>query len=168
MNNLSIAEKRALELMKKENFRGISKDNVVHLVSVLDKVDPAVAKELIQQMPEFFRGEAENVKAYAEVLKKGIDSCASIKDSCFQTQDEIIKSLQKEIEKEDTTFEQKQYYFDKMSDAAVRKEQKDTEHNNMVLTYLKIGGEVIGAGLLIMAGIYLGKADLHIPFKKAA
>lgn len=29
MNNLSTAEKRALDLMKKDNFRGISKDNVM-------------------------------------------------------------------------------------------------------------------------------------------
>lgn len=32
MNNLSTDEKRALDLMRKENFRGISKDNVMQLV----------------------------------------------------------------------------------------------------------------------------------------
>ena len=34
MNNLTAAEKRALELMQKENFRGISKDNVMQLVLI--------------------------------------------------------------------------------------------------------------------------------------
>ena len=72
MNNLSTAEKRALELMQKENFRGISKDNVMQLVSILHKVDPEVAKVIIAQMPEVVKGVVENEKAYASVLRNRV------------------------------------------------------------------------------------------------
>lgn len=48
--------------MKKDNFRGISKSNVMQLVSILDKVDPEVAKAIIAQMPEAVRGVVENMK----------------------------------------------------------------------------------------------------------
>ena len=96
MESLSKAEKRALDLMKKESFRGISKDNVMQLVSILDKVDPEVAKAIILQMPEVVRGVVENEIAYANVLEKGIESCNTSTNSCFQTEDEIVKALQKQ------------------------------------------------------------------------
>ena len=166
MNNLSTDEKRALELMQKDNFRGISKDNVVQLVSILDKVDPEVAKAIIAQIPEFVKGVVENEKAYASVLNKGIESCDLSTSSCFQTEDDIVKVLQNEIDKEDTTFEQKQYYFEKMADAAERKEEKDSEHKNMILTILKYGGEALMIGLMIMASIFIGKANFKLPPKR--
>ena len=165
MNNLTTSEKRALELMQKENFRGISKNNVMQLVSILDKVDPEVAKSLIAQMPEVVKGVVENEKAYAGVLAKGIESCDMSTLSCFHTEDDIVKALQKEIDKEDTTFEQKQYYFEKMAESAERKEHKDTEHKNIVLTILKYGGEALMIGLIITAGIFIGKADIKFPSK---
>ena len=168
MNNLSTDEKRALDLMRKENFRGISKDNVMQLVSILDKVDPEVAKAIIAQMPEVVKGIIENEKAYASILSKGIESCNTSTHSCFQTEDDIVKCLQKEIDKEDTTFEQKQYYFNKMAEAAERKEGKDTEHKNMILTFIKYGGEALARGLIFTAGVFIGKADIKFPVMKRA
>lgn len=165
MNNLTTAEKRALELMQKDNFRGISKNNVMQLVSILDKVDPEVAKSIIAQMPEVVKGVVENEKAYAGVLNRGIESCDMSTSSCFQTEDDIVNALQKEIDKEETTFEQKQYYFEKMAEAAERKENKDTEHKNIVLTILKYGGEALMMGLIFTAGIFIGKADVKLPSK---
>ena len=70
MNALSIAEKKALELMQKDNFRGISKDNVMQLMSILDKVDPEVAKSIIAQLPEAIRGSVELEKAYSSQMSK--------------------------------------------------------------------------------------------------
>lgn len=168
MDNLIIAEKRVLDLMKKDNFRGISKDNVMQLVSILDKVDPEVAKTLIAQMPEVVKGVIENEKAYAGVLTKGIESCDVSTKSCFQTEDDIVKALQKEIDKEEATFEQKQYYFDRMAEAAERKERKDAEHKEIVMTILKYGGEALALGLIITAGIFIGKADIKLPIMNRA
>ncbi|MCR5805853.1 MAG: hypothetical protein K6G68_02335 [Oscillospiraceae bacterium] len=160
MDNITTLEKKALEMMQKENFRGISKDNVMQLVSILDKVDPEVAKAIIAQMPEVVRGMVENEKAYAGVLTKGIESCDMSTSSCFQTEDDIVKALQKEIDKEDTTFEQKKYYFEKMAEAAERKEHKDTEHKNILMNLVKFGGQFFVIGLIITAGIFIGKAEV--------
>ena len=100
-DTLSFEERRALELMQKENFRGVSKENVMQLISVLDKVNPQVAMSLIAQMPEAIRGIAENEKTFSGILQSGIESCDSTTESCFQTEDSIVESLKKEIEKED-------------------------------------------------------------------
>ena len=102
----------------------------------------------------------ENEKAYAGVLTKGIESCDMSTSSCFQTEDDIVKALQKEIDKEDTTFEQKKYYFEKMAEAAERKEHKDTEHKNILMNLVKFGGQFFVIGLIITAGIFIGKAEV--------
>ena len=168
MNNLSASEKRALELMSKDNFRGISKNNVMQLVSILDKVNPEVAKAIIAQVPDIVRGVVDNEKAYVGALEKGIESCDVSTAFCMHTEDEIVKSLQEQIDKEDTTFEQKQFYYEKMSEAAERKEHKDTEHKEMILSILKYGGEALAIGLIITAGIFIGKADIKLPLVNRA
>lgn len=165
MNALSITEKKTLELMQKDNFRGISKDNVMQLMSILDKVDPEVAKSIIAQLPEAIRGSVKLEKAYSTALTKGMESIESTASSCFQTEDEIIQSLKKEVEREDTTFEQKQFYYEKMEAAAIRKESKETEHRDTILTILRYGGEALLFGLGFCACLFLGKADLKIPIR---
>ena len=165
MNALSIAEKKALELMQKDNFRGISKDNVMQLMSILDKVDPEVAKSIIAQLPEAIRGSVELEKAYSTALTKGMESIESTASSCFQTEDEIIQSLKKEVEREDTTFEQKQFYYEKMEAAAIRKESKETEHRDTILTILRYGGEALLFGLGFCACLFMGKANFKIPVR---
>ena len=165
MNALSIAEKKALELMQKDNFRGISKDNVMQLMSILDKVDPEVAKSIIAQLPEAIRGSVELEKAYSTALTKGMESIESTASSCFQTEDEIIQSLKKEVERDDTTFEEKQFYYEKMENAAIRKENKETEHRDTILTVLRYGGEVLLFGLAFCACLYLGKANFKMPIR---
>jgi len=168
MNNLSTAERRTLELMKKDNFRGISKENVLQLVSILDKVDPEVAKELIAKMPEVIRGTVECVKNYNGVLEKGIDSFDYSSKSCYETEDMIVSALRNEIDKDGTSFEEKKYYIDKMEDAAKRKEEKDSEHKEYVTNILKFAGDGLKIAVVAIICAFLGKADIKLPSKRSA
>lgn len=83
--------------------------------------------------------------------------------SCFQMEDDIIQMLQNEIGKEDVTFEQKKYYFEKMEEAAKRKECKDMEHKKMILTILKFGREALLLGCSVMVCLYIGRANISMP-----
>lgn len=165
---LSSEEIRALNLMKKDNFRGISKNNVMQLISILDKVDPEVAKNLIAQMPEVIRGIVENEKAYAGTLQSGMEACKSSTESCYQSEDTIIQSMQKQAEKDSTPFDEKKFYYEKMAESAERKEKKDAEHKEVILTILKFGGETLALVLFVTAGIFIGRADIKFPISKRA
>ncbi len=161
MNRLTPEEAYVLDLLEKDNFRGISKDNVMNLVSILDKVDPEVAKALIAKMPEAIRGMVEIENFYFELLSKTVGSCNESAAACFASEDRIIETLAKEVEK-DIPFEQKKYFVDQMVDAAVRKEDKDTEHRSTLVTFAKYGGIALGAGLLFVAGMFVGNANIKI------
>lgn len=164
MNRLTPDEAYVLDLLKKDNFRGISKDNVMNLVSILDKVDPEVAKALIAQMPEAVRGMVEIEQFYADLLSRSIESCTASAESCYSTEDRIIDTLAKEVGK-DIPFEQKQYFVGKMEDAAVRKEAKDTEHRSTLVTILEVGGMALGAGVIFLIGMFAGNANVKLPTK---
>lgn len=165
---LSPEDKRALDLMRKDNFRGISKDNVLQLISILDKVNPEVAKDLIAQMPEAIRGVIESEKTYANLLTTGIESIKSSTESCSETEDSIIQSLREQAEKDNTSFEEKKFYYEKMAEAAERKEMKDTENKKVILTILRHGREVLTLGLCVTACIFIGRADIKFPVPKRA
>jgi hypothetical protein len=55
-----------------------------------------------------------------------------------------------------------------MAEAAERKERKDAEHKEIVMTILKYGGEALALGLIITAGIFIGKADIKLPIMNRA
>ena len=155
MNDLTPQEKKTLELLKKDNFRGISKDNVKNFISTLEKLDPEVAKSLIDKMPEAIRGMVEIESYYSDLLKQGIGSCETTVTSCFDTEDKIVDTLAKEIEK-DIPFEQKQYFVNQMVCSAERKELKDTEHRSTVDKFVKYASLGVALGLGILTGLFLG------------
>ena len=165
MNRLTKDEKHILELLKKDNFRGISKDNVVTLVSILDKVDPEVAKDLISKMPDAVRGMVEIEDLYTSLLAKGIESSYRCAESCFDTEDRIIDVLANEAVK-DIPFEQKKYYVDQMVSSAKRKEAKDTEHRATIDAILKYGGIALSLGLCFMLGLFCGNSNIKLPNAK--
>lgn len=155
MKKLTPHEKSILELHKKNNFCDVSKDNVKEVVSIFEKLDPDVAKALIEQMPEAIRGMVEIEKVYKDLLIKGIDSCETTVRSCYESEDIIINTAVEEASK-DIPFEEKQFYFEQMKAAAERKEKKDTEHRSTVDTWLKYGGIALAFAAGVIATIFLG------------
>lgn len=76
----------------------------------------------------------------------------------------IINTLAEEVGK-DIPFEQKQYYVNHMVDAAIRKEEKDSEHRSTVISVLKYGGMAIVAGLFFVGGLFVGNSCVKTPSK---
>lgn len=155
MKSLTPKEAHTLELLKKDNFRGVTKDDAPDLVSVFEKLDPEVAKALIEQLPEAVKGMVEIEQFYSNLLSKGMDSCSTTTNSCFNTEDKIVDVLAEEVKK-DIPFEQKQYFVDQMVGAASRKEKKDTEHRGTLDKIHKYGGMALAFGVGVILAIFLG------------
>ena len=84
-----------------------------------------------------------------------MDSCESMTKSCFDSEDKIVDTLAKEVEK-NIPFEQKRYYVEKMENAVERKERKDTEHRSTMDKVMKYGGIALAVGLSILVSVFLG------------
>ncbi len=69
-----LSEEKVLKKLGIEDFRHLNKAKVINLASMLDKMDPEVAKKALEQFPEFAKTSKEMLVDYKETLNKGIES----------------------------------------------------------------------------------------------
>ena len=143
------SEEKVLKKLQIQDFRYLTKDKVIAMASMLDKMDPEVAKKALEQFPEFAKTMKEVLGDYKEtlevVLKENGDSVRSYYASC----DAIISSLQKELEKEDLSFEDRKYIIDKMMEINQMKGMKDSENKKFLATLALCGV----AAVTVVAGV---------------
>ena len=84
------------------------------MASMLDKMDLEVAKKALEQFPEFANTTKEMLTEYKVSLDKGLESNNESVKAVYDTYNAIITSLQKKLENENLTFEQKKYIIDKI------------------------------------------------------
>ncbi len=135
----SLTEKQVLKKLKIDDFRHMTKDKVIAMASMLDRMDPEVAKKAIEQFPDFANTMKEVLVQYREnldaLLKENGDSVRAYYDSC----DVILSSLQKELEREELSFEERKYIIDKMLEVNQMKGMKDTENKKFLATLAMCG-----------------------------
>lgn len=139
----SLTEKQVLKKLKIEDFRHLTKDKVIAMASMLDRMDPEVAKKALEQFPDFANTMKEVLIQYKEnldiLLKENGDSVRAYYDSC----DAIISSLQKELEREELSFDERKFIIDKMLEVNQMKGMKDTENKKFLATLAMCGVAVV-------------------------
>ena len=95
--NRTLTEANVLKKLDIEDFRHLTKDKVITMASMLDRMDPEVAKKALEQFPEFAKTTKEMLIEYKDTLDKGLqnnkDSVQAYYDACQS----IIDSLQKQL-----------------------------------------------------------------------
>ena len=61
-------EKQALDMMRRTDFKNLSKDDVLSIASKLGELRPDVAKEVIAQFPEFAKLIRSSMEEYKDIL----------------------------------------------------------------------------------------------------
>ena len=134
-----LTEQQVLKKLKIEDFRHLTKDKVIAMASMLDKMDPEVAKKALEQFPDFANTMKEVLIQYKEnldtLLKENGDSVRAYYDSC----DAILSSLQKELDREELSFDERKYIIDKMLEVNQMKGMKDTENKKFLATLAMCG-----------------------------
>lgn len=128
-----------LEVLKKlgiDNFRQLSKDKVMEFASCLDKMDPEVAMKALEQFPEFSKTMLEISKEYKEFATKALTSNDDSVKNVYAGMMSVITTLQKELEKENLSFEEKKYILEKMDEVTSKMKEVDTENKNFILKAL--------------------------------
>ena len=148
-----LTEQKVLKKLGIEDFRHLTKDKVITMASMLDKMSPEVAKKAIEQFPNFFNTMKEILHDYKESLDKAQETNADSVKSFYDSCDMIISSLQKELEKNDLNFEEKKFIIDKMMEVNRMKGEKDSENKKFIATMALFGmaATAIVAGVLSSA-----------------
>ena len=132
MSNL-LSEQKVLKKLNIEDFRHLTKDKVIAMASMLDKMDPEVSMKALEQFPQFAATTKEMLSEYKEILDKGLvsnrDSVQAYYDSC----NSIIASLQKQLEDESLSFEDRKYIISSMLEISRMMGEKDSQKKNLLL-----------------------------------
>jgi len=149
----SLTETQVLKKLNIEDFRHLTKDKVISMATMLDKMDPEVAKKALEQFPEFASTMRQILSEYKKSLDEGLKQNAEGVKSYYDTCDAIITSCQRELDKEDLSFEERSFILEQMVLVAKMKGEKNTEDKKFIVMMSVIGLTAIGltAGALITA-----------------
>lgn len=141
-----LTEQKVLKKLGIEDFRHLTKGKVISMASMLDKMDPEVAKKAIEQFPEFARTMKDIAIEYKELLDKGLeDNKESVKE-VYSAYNMILDSLQAELDKEEYSFEERKYIIEQMKEIAEKIDSIDSENKMFIL-------KIAGLGMITAVGI---------------
>lgn len=145
-----LTEQKVLKKLNIENFRHLTKDKVITMASMLDKMDPEVAKKAIEQFPEFSNIAKEMLKEYKDTLEKGLETNKESVESYYSVCKATIETLQKQLENGELSFEEKKYIIDKMLEVSKMMSEKDSENKKFIAIMGGLGLVAVG---LVVAGL---------------
>lgn len=155
-------EQKVLKLLKIKDFRHLTKDKAIKLVSMLDKMDPEVAKKVLDQFPDFAKTMKEIVMEEKETLQKAMEENSKSVEKIYSTAESIINTLENELKNESLSFEEKKYIIAQLIELQNMINIKDSENKKFIAfitTCATICVGIITVGLNVALG---GKA--HIDF----
>ena len=150
-----ISEKRTLKKLGIDDFRHLTKANVVQLASMVDKMEPEVAKKALEQFPEFSGTVKTILLDYKELLNRAIDSDNESLRSTYETYNSIIIALQTELDKDTLSFDERKYIIEQMKDIANAVDKKDSENKKWLTKMAMIAGATV-VGVAAVLGSVLG------------
>ena len=86
-------------------------------------------------------------------MDKGLESNNESVKAVYNTYNVIIASLQKELENENLTFEQKKYIIEQMKDVAEKVDKKDTENKKFIAGMATLATVVVGGTVAVLASV---------------
>lgn len=159
--NRGLTEQIVLKKLGIEDFRHLTKDKVITMASLLDKMDPEVAKKALEQFPEFSKTAKEVLAEYKDILDKGLENNKESVQSYYSTCNAIIVSLQKQLENESMSFDERKYIIDKMIEVSKMMGEKDTENKRFIAACVAIGAVATGIVTAILASTLGGSTNIE-------
>ena len=162
----TLTEAQVLEKLNIPDFRHLSKDNVMSFASMIQDMDPEVAKKALEQFPDFTKSTLDALKDFKSVIDKSFKDDQESVNQCYALYNRIQTALEKCLDSENLSFEEKKYYIGQMKDVAQLAAAKDSEGKKFKWANLAAFGTVAVAAVAAMAAILGGNTDFELPFKK--
>lgn len=152
----SLTEKQVLKKLNISDFRHLKKDQVISMVTMLDKMDPEVAKKALEQFPEFASTMRHIFSEYKQsmdnIMKQNAEEIKIYYDAC----NEIIDACKKELEKEDLSFEERNSIIQQMIIVANMISDKNSENKRFAKNCIMFGcvgiGVICGSLIVVLGG----------------
>lgn len=148
-------ELQVLKQLDIPDFRHLTKDKVITFASMIPRMDPEVAKKALEQFPNFASTSLDIMKEYREIIETASDDDRESTQKCYEMYDRVMSSLERILQEDELTFDEKTYILDQMKFVADEVSRKDSEKSNNRLKILSIAGGV-AAGIVAVLGSIIG------------
>lgn len=157
----ALIEQKVLRKLGIEDFRHLTKDKVITMASMLDKMEPEVAKKAIEQFPNFSNTIKEMLIGYKDTLDKGLESNRESVQSYYDSCTSIIGALQKQLDDKNLSFEERKYIIDKMLEISKMMGEKDSENKKFIATMAVVSTLAVGIVTAILASALGGNTKIE-------
>ena len=156
-----LTEEKVLKKLGIDDFRHLTKDKLITIASMTDKMDPEVAKKALEQFPEFASTTKEVLADYMNVLDKSLETNKESVQKYYESCNSIITTLQKQLETENLKFDEKKYIIDKMLEISKMMGEKDSENKKFILTLAIVAGVAVLGTIKIVASVIGGNTNIE-------
>lgn len=153
-----LTEKQVLKKLGIEDFRHLSKDSVMSFASMLDQMDPEVAKKALEQFPDFATAVLDTMKEYKATADKALEEGSKSVEHSYAAYNAVMEALKASLEDGEITFDERMQILDRMNEVANKVDLKDREHKQFIMKALTTMGVVAVAGVGVMAAALGGNA----------
>ena len=143
-------EQQVLKKLDIPDFRHLTKEKVIAFATMVPKMNPEVAKKALEQFPNFASTSLDVLKEYRSVIQEAMEDDRESMRSCYDMYNRVMDSLEKMLDNDDLTFEQKTYILDQMQEVAAAVADKDSEKSR---NRLKLIGVIGGVAAAIVAAL---------------
>lgn len=161
-----LTEQEVLQQLNIPDFRYVTKDKLMTFASMLQNMEPEVAKKALDQFPEFAKMTLEVFKDYKEVMESTLDINSESSKLCFGVYNEVMNALKSCLAKDEISFEEKKYYIDKMMEVAKMAESTDLESKGFNWKIITLGTLAVFTTVGIGASILGGNINIKLPKPK--
>lgn len=162
-NPYAVIEQEILQKMDIPDFRHMTKDKIVTFASMLNDMEPEVAKKALEQFPDFAKMALEILEDYNEIMEKTLDLNSLSSKQCFDIYNEVVGALKSCLTKDDLPFEEKKYYIEKMMEIADMADNKDNENKEFNWKIISLGTFAVFSVVGIAASVLGGNANIKLP-----
>lgn len=144
----SLSEKKVLNKLRIPDFRHMTRDKVMSFASMLQRMDPEVAKKALEQFPNFKDLAIDIVTHYKAIVEKVFEENRISQQAFYDACNSILESLKKELDNNEIDSEERDRIENKMIEVAGMIAEKDRENKEMNLKIIKII-----SGVFVVIGI---------------
>lgn len=161
----SDVEQKALDMINKSDFRQVTKDDVVGFVSMLQNMDPEVAKQIITQYPQLVKLIYDTLNSTKETFGKTIDSNDASTKQCYEIYNKVLDDLGKCLDQEELTSEERMKILEKETEIAKMAQELDSSVKSGNWKIVSAASYIAIIAVGIGAGVLGGKFNFKLPTK---
>lgn len=149
----TLSEVQVLKKLNIADFRHLTKEKVITMATMLDRMDPEVAKKALEQFPDFANTINQMLSEYKQILDSGLKENAEGSKSFYESCNAVISACEKLLDKEELSFDEKRYILEQMVIVTKMKGEQSTKDKQFITTMWCFGTVALGitVGALVTA-----------------